>query len=76
VRHGTVDLFAALNCATGQIISGIRSSHTSKDLVAFLNLINQIPDELDVHLILDYLATHKTDVVHRWLLRHPRFHLH
>lgn len=77
VRHGTVDLFAALNCATGHIISDIRSSHTSKDFIAFLNRINrEVPDDLDVHLILDNLSTHKTDDVHKWLLRHPRFHLH
>ncbi len=77
VRHGTVDLFAALNTATGAIISDIRSSHTTKDFIVFLNKINtEVPADLDVHLILDNLSTHKTPAVHKWLLRHPRFQLH
>jgi transposase len=34
------------------------------------------PAELDVHLILDNYGTHKTPLIHRWLVRHPRYHLH
>lgn len=77
VRNGTCDLFAALEVATGKVITDIRSSHTSKDFVAFLNKVNRaVPAELDVHVILDNLSTHKTPTVHRWLLRHRRFHFH
>ena len=36
----------------------------------------EVPDDLDVHVILDNLSTHKTPAVHEWLLRHPRFHFH
>ncbi len=76
-RNGTCDLFAALEVATGTVITDIRSSHTSADFVAFLNKVNRnVPPELAVHVILDNLATHKTPTVHRWLLRHPRFHFH
>jgi transposase len=76
-RNGTVDLFAALDIARGTVISDIRSSHNQNDFVAFLNKINrEVPDELEVHVILDNLSTHKTPKVHRWLLRHRRFHLH
>jgi transposase len=76
-RNGTVDLFAALDIARGTVISDLRSSHTQHDFVAFLNKINrEVPDDLDVHVILDNYATHKTPKVHRWLLRHRRFHLH
>jgi transposase len=76
-RNGTVDLFAALDIARGTVISDIRSSHTQHDFVAFLNKINrEVPDDLAVHVILDNYATHKTPKVHRWLLRHRRFHLH
>ncbi len=47
------------------------------EFTKFLRKIDaQVPDELDVHLVLDNYATHKTRSVHRWLLRHPRFHLH
>jgi len=35
-----------------------------------------VPAELDVHLICDNLATHKTPAIRNWLARHPRFHLH
>jgi transposase len=76
-RNGTCDLFAALDIATGKVITDIRASHTSTDFVAFLNKVNRnVPAELDVHVILDNLSAHKTPTVHRWLLRHKRFHLH
>ena len=76
-RNGTCDLFAALNVATGTVITDIRKSHTSADFIAFLNKVNrEVPAELDVHVILDNLQTHKTPQVHRWLLRHRRFHFH
>jgi transposase len=77
LRHGTLDLFAALNVASGTVITELRPSHTSDEFVRFLNTINrEVPDDLDVHLVLDNLSTHKTPKVHRWLLRHRRFHLH
>ena len=76
-RNGTCDLFAALEVATGKVITDIRKSHTSADFVAFLNKVNrEVPAELDVHVILDNLSAHKTPTVQRWLLRHRRFHLH
>jgi transposase/DNA-binding CsgD family transcriptional regulator/transcriptional regulator with XRE-family HTH domain len=76
-RNGTCDLFAALEIATGKVITDIRKSHTSADFIAFLNKVNRnVPTELDVHVILDNLSAHKTPAVHKWLLRHKRFHLH
>jgi transposase len=76
-RNGTVDLFAALEVATGKVITDIRAHHTSADFVAFLNKIDrQVPTDLDVHVILDNLSTHKTPRVQKWLLRHRRFHFH
>jgi transposase len=77
IRNGTCDLFAALNIATGTVITDIRSTHTSDDFIAFLNKINRnVPTELDVHVVLDNLSAHKTPKVKRWLLRHRRFHFH
>ena len=77
VRNGTIDLFAALDVARGTVITDLRSTHTTDDFVRFLNQINrEVPEDLDVHLVLDNLATHKTPKVQRWLLRHRRFHLH
>jgi transposase len=76
-RNGTCDLFAALEIATGKVITDIRARHTSADFIAFLNKVNrEVPTDLDVHVILDNLSTHKTPAVHRWLLRHRRFHFH
>jgi transposase/transposase-like protein len=76
-RNGTCDLFAALEIATGKVITDIRPRHTSADFVAFLNKVNRnVPAGLDVHVILDNLSAHKTPTVQRWLLRHRRFHLH
>ncbi len=77
IRHGTIDLFAALDIATGTVITDLRPNHCSDEFVKFLNKIDrEVPDDLDVHIVLDNLQTHKTPKVHRWLLRHPRFHLH
>jgi len=77
VRNGTLDLFAALDIASGKVITEMRHSHTAADFVSFLNKIDRnVPKDLDVHVILDNLATHKTPLVHTWLLRHKRFHFH
>jgi transposase len=76
-RNGTCDLFAALNIASGTVITDIRKTHTSDDFIAFLNKVNRnVPSELDVHVVLDNLSAHKTPKVHQWLLRHRRFHFH
>jgi transposase len=77
VRHGTTSLFAALNMASGKVIGSLHRRHRATEFKKFLELIDvEVPDELDVHLILDNYATHKTPDIVRWLLRHPRFHLH
>ena len=76
-RHGNCNLFAALENPTGKVMNDIRPRHTSADFDAFLNKVNrEVPNGLDVHVILDNLATHKTPTVQRWLLRHRRFHFH
>jgi transposase len=77
VRHGTLDLFAALDVATGKVIARCKRQHRSKDFVAFLREIDDSVDaQLDIHVVLDNLSAHKTPVVTRWLARHPRFRLH
>ena len=77
LRHGTLDLFAALNVATGQILASCKRRHRAADFVAFLGAIETSVDPLyEMHVVLDNLATHKAPIVHRWLLRHPRVHLH
>jgi len=76
-RHGTTSLFAALDVATGKVIGEVHRRHRSTEFRKFLDRIDaEVPTDLEVHLILDNYGTHKTPLIHRWLLRHPRFHLH
>jgi transposase len=76
-RYGITSLFAALNVATGQVFGQVRRRHRSSEFLAFLKTIDtNVPASLDVHLVLDNQSTHKTPAVHRWLVRHPRFHVH
>jgi transposase len=76
-RHGTASLFAALDVASGQVISQLHRRHRHQEFLKFLKTIDaSVPAELDVHLICDNYQTHKTPEVKRWFVRHPRFHLH
>jgi transposase len=76
-RHGTTTLFAALDVATGRVIGGCLPRHRAKEFLKFLRRIDkETLSHLDLHLILDNYATHKTPAVQRWLKRHPRFKLH
>ncbi len=77
VRHGTTSLFAALNVKTGAVLGQCHRRHRAIEFRKFLIRIDSaVPAKLDVHLILDNYGTHKTPLIHRWLVRHPRFHLH
>ncbi len=77
VRHGTVDLFAALNIAAGKVIGKLSAQHRAVDFRDFLDQIDrQVDPALTIHVICDNLSTHKAPVVHQWLLAHPRFVLH
>jgi transposase len=77
VRHGTASLFAALDVASGQVISSLHRRHRHQEFLKFLKTIDQaVPAELELHLVCDNYATHKTPAIKTWLLRHPRFHLH
>lgn len=77
IRHGTLDLFAALDVATGKVIARCTRQHRAKEFVEFLREIDKnVPADREAHIVLDNLSTHKSPAVHRWLVRHPRFHLH
>ena len=76
VRGGTTNLYAALDIASGQVIADMTERHRALEFRRFLNLINRsVPEDLDVHVVVDNSSTHKTPEIHRWLLRHPRFTL-
>jgi transposase len=76
-RRGTTNLYAALDVASGKVITDLTARHRAAEFQRFLNLINrEVPDELEVHVIVDNSSTHKTPSVQRWLVRHPRFQMH
>jgi transposase len=77
VRYGVTSLFAAFNIADGTVIGELHRQHRAVEFKKFLIAIDKaVPDELDVHLVCDNLATHKTPAIRDWLARHPRFKLH
>jgi transposase len=78
-RHGTTDLFAALNVATGEVLYDCRKHHRGADVLAFFRLIDlHVPRDLEVHVVLDNLSAHMGPEVTRWLdhPRRARWHLH
>jgi transposase len=77
VRHGTTSLFAALDVKSGRVIGTCHRRHRAVEFRKFLDTIEAtVPGTLDVHLILDNYATHKTPLIRRWLAKRPRYHLH
>lgn len=76
-RHGTTSLFAALDVKTGQVIGQCQRRHRSVEFRKFLDRIDtSVPADLDIHIILDNYGTHKTALIHQWLAKRPRYHLH
>ena len=77
VRHGTTSLFAALDARTGQVIGQCHRRHRALEFRKFLDTIeSEVPAGLDVHLIADNYATHKTALIRNWFAKRPRFHIH
>src|SRR5579864_4156881 len=76
-RHGTTSLFAALDIATGRVIGKCFARHRATEFRKFLDEIEaNVPRDLDVHLVMDNYATHKTPLIRNWLARRPRWHVH
>ena len=77
LRHGTTTLFAALDVANGQVLTQCRPHHRHQEFLSFLRLIEgNVPEELEVHLVVDNYGSHKHAAIKGWLARHDRFHLH
>lgn len=75
-RHGVVDLYAALEIATGKVTHALTDSHTAKDFLSFMNkVVRTYPGE-ELHVILDNSSTHSTPDVKKWLKNHPLVHFH
>lgn len=77
VRHGTTTLFAALDIATGKVLTQCRHRHRHQEYLSFLKHIDtNVPEDLDIHFVVDNYSTHKHPRVKRWLAVHPRYHVH
>ena len=77
LRHGTTTLFAALDIATGQVLTRCKARHRHQEYLSFLKHIDaNVPAKLDIHLVVDNYATHKHPKVKRWLAARPRYHVH
>ena len=77
VRHGTTSLFAALDIASGFVIGKCYKRHRATEFLDFLKQIDaRVPEGLDIHIIMDNYATHKTAVIKTWLARRPHYHVH
>ena len=78
-RHGTIDLFAAMNVANGEVLTDLRKGHTGADVLRFFKQIDaSVPRGLDVHVVLDDLSAHSTPQIKAWLAHknRRRWHLH
>jgi transposase len=78
-RNGTTDLFAAMNVATGEVLTHCQKGHTAKDVLRFFKQIDAtVPRGLSVHVVLDNLSAHKAPEITKWLAHKDRrrWHLH
>jgi transposase len=76
-RHGTVSLFAALETATGKIVGRCFARHRAREFRAFLNTVEaSVPDDLDVHIVMDNVSSHKTQAIRNWFAKRPRWQVH
>lgn len=78
-RHGTIDLFAAMNVGTGEVLTDLRKGHTGADVLKFFKQIDaSVPRGLGVHVVLDNLSAHSTPDIAKWLAHKDRrrWHLH
>ena len=77
VRHGTTTLFAALDIVSGEVIAQCKPRHRHQEFLSFLRHIDDnVPEDLEVHLIVDNYATHKHPKVKAWLAKRPRYQIH
>jgi transposase len=76
-RHGVTSLFAALDIATGKVIGQCFQRHRAAEFRKFLDEIEaNVPNDLEIHLVMDNYATHKTPLIRAWFAKRPRWHVH
>jgi transposase len=76
-RHGTTSLFAALDVKAGTIISKCMPRQRAQEFRRFLDTVeNNVPADLDIHVIMDNASSHKTKLIRDWFAKRPRWHTH
>ena len=75
-RHGVLDLFVALEVATGKVTHRFSPTHTSADFLRFMKKVVRAYPGRELHVVLDNSSTHDTEAVRAWLVAHPRVHFH
>lgn len=75
-RHGVVDLFAALEVATGKVTHRVSNHHTAADFLAFMKQVVRKYPGRDLHVILDNSSTHGTEEIQAWLVKNPQVRFH
>jgi transposase len=75
-RHGVLDLYAALNVATGEVAHACSDSHTAADFLGFMKLVARLNPRRQLHVLLDNSSTHSTPEIKAWLGENPRIRFH
>jgi transposase len=75
-RHGVIDLYAALEVATGKVTHKLTNAHTASDFLGFMKKVISVYPKQELHVILDNSSTHSTPNIEAWLLEHPEVHFH
>ena len=75
-RHGVIDLFAALEVATGKVTHRFSPTHTAADFLRFMKKVARAYPTQALHVVLDNSSTHDTDEVRAWRAAHSRIHFH
>lgn len=77
IRHGTTNLFAALNVLDGTVLARCAPKKRHTEFLAFLQQLDRaVPKRRQIHLILDNYGTHTHPKVEKWFTAHPRYHRH
>ena len=76
-RHGTTSLFAALDVKAGTVIGKCMPRHRAQEFRRFLDAVEMnVPQDLDIHVVMDNASSHKTKLIRDWFAKRPRWHVH
>jgi transposase len=75
-RHGVVDLYAALEVATGHVTHQVTQTHTAADFIGFMKRVVRAYPNQELHVVLDNSSSHNTSDVRAWLAANPKVTFH